>query len=278
LEKIRIATRDSKLAIYQAERFANLLIKSGYDVELMKVKTLGDHDKGKPLYELKQVGIFTSELNRMVIDGKAHFAVHSAKDLPSQLEDGVEISLYMDRDDYRDFFVSRIPMEKFKGVIGTSSKRRELFLKQALGFNDFKVIRGNLDTRLRKFQEGLFQAIIVAKAGLDRLGLSVPGEIIPESLIPPAPNQGIIAVTSMSGSQFSEIARKFQNEPVLWEASHERELMSRLGLGCHSAVGIKSDYTTKITKFSFTDGERRFDYVIKGEISDQDIKIISDNI
>ena len=278
MEKLRIATRDSKLAIFQAERFAKLLTQSGLNVEIIKAKTLGDHDTKSPLYELKQVGIFTSELNKMLIDGEAHFAIHSAKDLPSQLEDGVEISLFMDRDDYRDFFVSKGPMKNFKGIIGTSSKRRELFLKQSMGFKDFKIIRGNIDTRIRKFNEGIYDAIIVAKAGLDRLGIEVPGEVIPENIIPPAPNQGIIAVTSLIGSQYSKIARTLQNEAVLWEASHERELMSRLGLGCHNAVGIKSEYSTKTTKFSFTDGERRFDYLIKGEITDKDIKFISDNI
>jgi len=91
-----------------------------------------------PLYKLKQVGIFTSELNKMLIDGEAHFAIHSAKDLPSQLEDGVEISLFMDRDDYRDFFVSKGPMRNFKGIIGTSSKRRELFLKQS---RDLRILK-----------------------------------------------------------------------------------------------------------------------------------------
>ncbi len=278
METIRIATRDSLLAKVQAEKFGRILERLGFKVEYIYKKAVGDRDSAKPLYEVGKVGIFTSELNELLLNNKADFAVHSAKDLPTELEEGLEISLFLEREDYHDFFVSYHKLYGFKGVIGTSSKRRELFLKYFMPTAIFKVIRGNIDTRIRKFQEGQYEAIIVAKAGIDRLGISPPGEIIPENILPPAPNQGIIAVTSIKDSHFSNMAKQMQNPQLLWEAENERKLMKALDMGCHNAIGIKSTFSERITKFSFTDGVRRFDYEIHGEIEKEHIKEISDNL
>lgn len=278
MEEVRIATRESKLAMIQANKFGNLLESKGFTVRYVTVKSSGDIDTGKPLYEVGKVGIFTSELNELLISGEADFAVHSAKDLPSELEENIEISLFMDREDYRDFFVSNIEMEKFSGFIGTSSKRRELFLKYSMGFSKFKLIRGNIDTRIRKFMNREYDAIVVAKVALDRLKIKAPGEIISDSIIPPAPNQGIIAVTSLKGTRFSNIAKKFQRYETLWEATQERKLMEYLELGCHNAISIKADFPMRITRFSYTDGHKRFDHSIHGDVSMEDVKIIRENI
>jgi len=173
--KVVVGTRGSKLALAQTKRVVDKLREEGYDVEIKIIKSTGDIMKDKPLYEFKGSGAFVRTLEKALIEKKIDIAVHSYKDIPSKRLDGVSISAVLERDVPNDAFISRdgstIDTIKRNAVIGTSSLRRIAQLK--LYRNDFRFqnIRGNVDTRLRKLKDGLYDAIVLAEAGLIRLGL-----------------------------------------------------------------------------------------------------------
>ncbi|MDH4019970.1 MAG: hydroxymethylbilane synthase [Xanthomonadales bacterium] len=237
---LRIATRKSALALWQANHVQDLLIEShpGIEIELVKIVTQGDRILDRPLAEIGGKGLFLKELERAMLDGEADLAVHSMKDVPAEMAEGLVLDAVLPRANPYDALVSRngqllgdLPAGS---RIGTSSLRRKsqlLALRPDLEVDD---LRGNVDTRLRKLDEGQYDAIILACAGLQRLGL---GERITETLqMPdwlPASTQGIIGLQCrQDDSETRSLIEPLADSDTMVVASAERAVARVLEATC----------------------------------------------
>jgi hydroxymethylbilane synthase len=199
LTKLVIATRESRLALWQAEHVQALLAARGHQVELLGMTTRGDQILDRSLSKVGGKGLFVKELEVALEEGRADLAVHSLKDVPMDLPEGFTLACVMEREDPRDAFVSN-RFERFTdlpqgAVVGTSSLRRVVLLLARRPDLKIEPLRGNLDTRLRKLDEGQFDAIVLAAAGLKRLGLAarVRHEFEPADMLPAA-GQGALGI------------------------------------------------------------------------------------
>ncbi len=240
---IVVGTRGSKLALAQTYKVVERLRKKGEDVEVVVIRTAGDVMKDKPLYEFRGSGAFVRTLDTALAKGEIDVAVHSYKDVPSQRVEGTVIAAVLERDSPCDVLISskgeRLSEMSAGAVVGTSSLRRRAQFSRLRDDLRFENIRGNLDTRLRKLRDGLYDAIIVAEAGLIRLGIEVDYERFPPDVIVPSPNQGIIAVATRKGE---ENLVEFMNDGKTWiEAEVERAAIKELGIGCAVPAGIYAE-------------------------------------
>ncbi len=198
---IRIGTRGSKLALYQANKVSEKLKNLGYDVEIKIIKTTGDRVLNKKLSDIG-IGVFTKELDLALLNNEIDIAVHSLKDIPTVWNENLIIGAVLERDSYYDLLIWNKDKdfdEDSEIVIGTSSLRRRAFLKFLYPNVKFKLLRGNVDTRLRKLKEGLYDAIVLSEAGIIRLGIDLSDFKYKRLNILPAPAQGIIAVVQGRG-------------------------------------------------------------------------------
>jgi hydroxymethylbilane synthase len=250
---LRIATRTSNLALWQANFVADLLrsFESDQEVELVHVTTTGDRLGDVSLSGLGGVGVFTREIQRALLDRRADLAVHSLKDLPTEPVDGICLAAVPKRASPWDALVlphgASLPTAGVAGLppsarIGTGSLRRRaqlLFLRPDLQFLD---LRGNVETRLRKLDEGVCQALILAEAGLDRLGLSarISARLAPPELFP-AVGQGALGLECRSEDETVRPIVERLSQPATWSAVNaERRTLARLGAGCHAPVGVST--------------------------------------
>lgn len=250
--KVRIGTRKSKLALAQTEMFANALKKRFDDIEteIVCISTKGDKILDKPLAMIGGKGVFISELENALLNGEVDMAVHSAKDLPLELADGLEISSALKRGNYRDVLVTRknepIKNEE-KFIVGTGSLRRRGFIKKQYPLVQIKDIRGNVDTRLGKLMNGDYDGIILAAAGLERLSLynSEKYDVTPfeYSDFLPAPCQAIVVVESKTGSAISERLKEISHTETMLEFETERQIPKLLNADCGMPVGAFSKVT-----------------------------------
>lgn len=195
--KIVVGSRDSKLAVIQSEMVIEALRKAHpeIEVELLTMKTTGDKILDKTLDKIGGKGLFVKELDKALIDGKAHITVHSLKDMPMEVSEKLPLIAISKREDPRDVLVLPKGVDKLdpSKPIGSSSRRRQLHLEKLYPGVEIKPVRGNLQTRLRKLDEGEFSAIVLAYAGLSRLGLEdrISRIFSPEEMVPAA-CQGIL--------------------------------------------------------------------------------------
>jgi len=240
---LRVATRGSALARAQTEiAVAALRGAAGVETEVLVVRTSGDRSQHVPAALMEGQGWFTAELEQALLDGRADAAVHSAKDLPTELADGLVVAAYLRRADARDALVTRDGaslVELRAGArVGTSSPRREAFLRALRPDVRAVPMRGNVDTRLRKLDEGEVDALLLAAAGLDRLGL---GERASERLDPaqfvPAPAQGVIAVETRRDTEAAALCAAANDTHAAAAVRAEREVLRRLGAGCRLPLG-----------------------------------------
>ena len=250
--KVRIGTRKSKLALAQTEMFANALKKrfDDIDTEIVCISTKGDKILDKPLAMIGGKGVFISELENALLSGAADMAVHSAKDLPLELADGLEISSALQRGNYRDVLVARKnnPIQNREDfIVGTGSLRRQSFIKKIYPLVCIKVIRGNVDTRLGKLMNGDYDGIILAAAGLERLSLynSEKYAVTPfeYSDFLPAPCQAIVVAESKTGSAISERLKEISHTETMLEFETERQIPKLLNADCGMPVGAFSKVT-----------------------------------
>lgn len=237
---IRLATRRSPLAMAQAEIARQALLRAvpGRPVELLPMTTTGDERQQWSLAEKGGKGLFTSELERALVAGEADYAVHSGKDLPTEMNDGTEIVGFLPREDPRDVLVLREDLEGAPASIATGSPRRRDQL--ALRFRDVEwmEIRGSVETRLRKILEGYADATVLAAAGLNRLGIRARKGLRFEPLSVedsvPAAAQGAIAIQGREGEglPWAECLCLETTAAV----ALERRALRALGGGCHSAT------------------------------------------
>lgn len=250
MRRIVVGTRGSKLALAQAEKVVKKLEEEGYKPEIKIIKSMGDIMKDKPLHEFKGVGAFVRTLDLALADGKVDIVVHSYKDVPSDRVKGTVIAAVLERESPCDAFISRNgksldELEK-NSLIGTSSLRRRAQLKRYREDLRFKNLRGNLDTRLRKLRDGLYDAIVVAEAGLIRLNLvdKIDYQRLNPEIFVPSANQGIIAVATRVGEE--DLISFMNHEKTDLEAKIEREVIKGLGVGCAVPVGVYAELKGKV--------------------------------
>ena len=215
---LRIGSRGSQLALWQANHIKALLQQQGHEVEIEIIHTTGDKVTDVPLAKVGTKGMFTKEIEEALAAGKVDLAVHSLKDLPTELPKGFEIAAITERQDPRDAFCSRhyskIEDLPDKARVGTSSLRRQAQLKAIRPDLDIHPLRGNVDTRLRKLEEGQYDAIILASAGLKRLGKTeLIKQIIPAEIMCPAAGQGALGIEIREGDVKTRELLSFLNDP-----------------------------------------------------------------
>jgi hydroxymethylbilane synthase len=235
-----IATRESRLALWQAHFVRDCLkdCHQGLDVQILGMTTVGDHRLDRPLSEIGGKGLFTKELEIALLEGRAHLAVHSLKDVPMQLGEEFLLAAVMKREDPRDALVS----SRFKDLadlpagakIGTSSLRRAAQLKARFPNLTILPLRGNLDTRLGKLDQGEYDAIVLAAAGLKRLGLAQRiASYIPTDIMIPSPGQGALGIEIMARDQSTALRLQPLIDPDTTAAvSAERKVSMGLGGNC----------------------------------------------
>lgn len=244
LTTIRVGTRGSPLALRQAELVKERLeaLTSAGRVEIVPIRTSGDRLAQVTLADFGGKGLFVKEIEEALLEGRVDLGVHSLKDLPVTLPPGLCLAAFPPREDPRDVLLSLtrggIAGLPDGAVVGTSSLRRQALLLHARPDLRVEPIRGNLDTRLRKLQEGRYDAVVLAAAGLQRLGLvaSQAQLLSPEEFVPAA-GQGILAVQARMGDRpLLELLSGLDHTETRWQAQAERAFLQHLGAGCHTPV------------------------------------------
>ena len=247
--KLTIATRESPLALWQAEFVRDELMRAhpGLEVELLGMTSRGDQLLDVPLAKVGGKGLFVKELETALLDGSADIAVHSMKDVPMEFPQGLELGVICEREDPRDAFVSNTYASLAElpagAVVGTSSLRRECQLRARRPDLSVKFLRGNVNTRLRKLDEGEYDAIILASAGLIRLGFSERiAERIAEADSLPAGGQGAVGIELRSGdADTAQLLQAVHHEPTARRVIAERAMNRRLEGGCQVPIACYAE-------------------------------------
>lgn len=245
--KLVVATRGSKLSLLQTEELLAQIraVEPGIEFEIKIVKTTGDEVQDKPLYQIGVKGIFEKEVNLAVLRGEADIAVHSLKDLPSELSPGLVLAGFSKRAPPFDAVVSvaGYDLETLPrgALVGTSSVRRGEFVKAVRPDVRVEPLRGNVDTRINKILQGKYDAAIMAAAGIYRMYRDSPPVklvVLRPEVLPPPPGQGIVAAVVREGEGWLiDLLKKASDPRATVEATAEREFLRAVGAGCHVAVG-----------------------------------------
>jgi hydroxymethylbilane synthase len=243
MARLRIGSRGSQLALWQAHHISALLRERGHEVELDIIKTTGDKITDVALAKVGTKGMFTKEIEEALAEERIDLAVHSLKDLPTELSQGFEIAAVTTRENPRDVFCS----DKYASIgdlpraarVGTSSLRRQAQLKAVRPDLDIYPLRGNVDTRLRKLEAGEYDAIILAAAGLNRLGKTqLVRQVIPAEVMCPAAGQGALGIEIRAGDSITRQHLAFLDDAAARATTTcERALLNRLGGGCQVPIG-----------------------------------------
>lgn len=256
--KLTIATRESRLAMWQANHIKSLLEENGFEVELLGMTTEGDRRLDVTLNEIGGKGLFIKELEQALLDGRADLAVHSMKDVPMDLDDRFKIVAITEREDVRDAFVSNkyqsLDVMPQGSIVGTSSLRRQAQIKKNYKHLEIRSLRGNLDTRLRKLDDGEYDAIILAAAGLRRLELGdrITNYIDPQVVIP-APGQGALGIEILREREdlietLGILTHIETTICVVGERAFSRRLggSCRLPLAAHAVIGPHNTFSMRV--------------------------------
>ncbi len=244
---VALGTRGSKLALVQAETCAARLRATGMEVEVIIIRTTSEHHPEMPLAVIDQRDIFTRQLDEALLKGEIDLAVHSLKDVPTELPAGITLAACTERHDPSDALVSdeRYTVEGLPrgAVVATSSLRRRAQLLHRRPDLEIVPIRGNVDTRVRKMREGAADAVVLARAGLERLGLDVPHTVIPPDVVLSAVGQGALAVATLEDHPlYSHVRDVLNHEPTERAVRAERAMLGALEGGCRVPVGASGDF------------------------------------
>lgn len=280
---VRIATRASNLAMWQSEHIAGLLRTAAPNIaiELVQVSTTGDVDRTQPLSEMGGVGVFTREVQRAVLDGRADIAVHSLKDLPTDHVPGLVLAGVPERERRFDALIlpagssiaglSALPC---RARIGTGSLRRQAQLLHQRNDLELHNIRGNVETRIRKLDAGEFDAIVLAQAGLYRLGFAGRISLVlqPPVMLPAVGQAAIGIECRTDDTPLAAILDRVSDPVARAEVTLERTCLSALRAGCHAPVGvwarIESDALVADGVVLSADGAQRIHAAVNGSMSD----------
>ncbi|WP_312900539.1 hydroxymethylbilane synthase [Chryseobacterium taichungense] len=239
MKSIRIGTRNSALALWQAREVARHLQNSNYLTEIVPIVSSGDKNLHQPLYALGITGVFTRDLDIALLNDEIDIAVHSLKDVPTNLPENLEIVAYLERDYPQDVLIrkeSARDKEFHELKLATSSLRRRAFWLKNFPNAEFSDIRGNIQTRLKKLEEGDFDATILSLAGIKRMKMDIDYEMI--SFMIPAPSQGVIAVAGHSDKkEINEILGMINHKPTQICVEMERNFLNTLEGGCTAPIG-----------------------------------------
>ena len=247
MARLRIGSRGSQLALWQANHISALLRQRGHEVELEVIKTTGDKITDVALAKVGTKGMFTKEIEEALAEGRINLAVHSLKDLPTELSPGFEIAAVTTRENPRDVFCSHkyASMEDLpRGArVGTSSLRRQAQLRAVRPDVDIHPLRGNVDTRLRKLEAGEYDAIILAAAGLNRLGKTESvRQVIPAGVMCPAAGQGALGIEIRAEDTITRQHLLFLDDAAARATTTcERALLNKLGGGCQVPIGALAE-------------------------------------
>jgi len=245
-----IATRESRLALWQAEHVQALLQSRGHEVGLLGMTTRGDQILDRSLSKVGGKGLFVKELEVALEEGRADLAVHSLKDVPMELPEGFTLGCVMEREDPRDALVSNryasladLPQGS---VVGTSSLRRVVLLRALRPDLRIEPLRGNLDTRLRKLDDGQYEAIVLAAAGLKRLGLGARiRQIFEPSEMLPAAGQGALGIEVRSSRpEVADLLAPLAHQPTWLAVAAERAVSRAMGGSCSMPLAAHARFTS----------------------------------
>ena len=263
--KIKIATRGSALALWQSEHIADLLKQNGHEVELLTMKTKGDVILDTPLAKIGGKGLFTKELENALLSGDADIAVHSLKDVRTRFEEGLELACVCARAEVSDALLSM----KYASLndlpqgakVGTTSLRRQMQIRAMRADLELISLRGNVNSRIQKLKDGVFDAIVLASAGIDRLNLSSLVKFV--SVLPtvPAMGQGALGIEIASAnSAIKEAIIFLDDEKTRVETTVERAFVDTLNGGCQAPIGVnavlKGDEITVKAVLGLVDGSQ----------------------
>lgn len=251
MKNIRIGTRNSPLAMWQAESVAAKLRQLGCETEIVPIVSSGDKHLDLPLYAMGITGVFTRDLDIALLQKEIDIAVHSLKDVPTQLPENVELVAYLERDFPQDILV-RSSAAKNKDLkdlkIATSSLRRRAFWAKEFPHTEFTDIRGNVQTRLRKLDEGVADATMFSRAGIERLGLPVVYDELPMMIS--APSQGVVAVAGLSENvEINKIVKKISDTKTQICVEIERDFLAVLEGGCTAPIGAFAEFNENQIRF-----------------------------
>lgn len=250
---VRIGTRKSDLAMWQTNHVAALLRQhygSGLEIEIVKITTEGDRVQDRPLHEIGGKGLFVKGIEQELLRGSVDLAVHSMKDLPARTPEGLEIACAPPREDARDALVGPSGMSLAQlpaGTrVGTGSLRRGALVRRINPDVEVVGLRGNVPTRVRKVDDGELDAVILAAAGLRRLGMAERmAEVLDPEQFCPSPAQGILALECRAGDdRIKTLLRPLEHEPTAICAAAERAFLQRLEAGCTVPVGCHARLTS----------------------------------
>jgi hydroxymethylbilane synthase len=247
MARLRIGSRGSQLALWQANHISDQLRNRGLISDIEIIKTTGDKITDVALSKVGTKGMFTKEIEEALVEGRVDLAVHSLKDLPTELSADFEIAAVTTREDPRDVLCSA----KFSSIkdlpqnanVGTSSLRRQAQLKAIRPDLRIHPLRGNVDTRLHKLESGEYDAIILAAAGLNRLGkTNLVRQVIPASIMTPAAGQGALAIEIRHGDIATRALLSFLDDSGARSTTTcERALLNKLGGGCQVPIGALAE-------------------------------------
>ena len=243
MNKLKIGTRNSPLALWQAQEVESKLKTLGFETEIVPIISSGDKNLNQPLYALGITGVFTKDLDIALLNKEIDIAVHSLKDVPTQLPHNIQISAVLERDFPEDVLVRNddsepLDIEVLK--IATSSLRRRAFWLKEFPETEFTDIRGNVQTRLKKLDDGIADATIFSLAGIKRMNLDITYEQIPFLL--QAPSQGVVAIASLSDNdKLNERLKTISHKETEICVTIEREFLKTLEGGCTAPIGAKAE-------------------------------------
>ena len=241
---MKVGTRGSNLAVTQTKSIISQLSKIiNEEIDMEIIKTTGDKITDSQLYSIDVKGIFTKELDKAVLEEDVDFAVHSLKDLPTELAGDLEIVAVPERESPNEVLISSYKWDELPegASIGTSSLRREAFCNYHGKNLNIKPIRGNIDTRVKKVINGEYDATIMAEAGLNRLSLSNHiREVFPVDYFTPAAGQGALAVVARHDSSVRETLEKLNHFNSVQEVTAEKAVLAELGVGCQWPLGVSA--------------------------------------
>lgn len=252
MKSLTVATRGGALAIAQSEYVIATLkrIHPGLEINIKEITTTGDKDRRTALWTLKETGFFTSQVEDALTAHEADFAVHSFKDLPTAQRKGLTIGAVFDRNFVEDCLVAKEPVDSIDQLpadakVGTSSLRRIAQLKHLRADLEPLPIRGNVHTRLRKLDTNEFDAVLLARAGLERLGLADRiSFIFDPAVFIPAPAQGALGIqTRANDTETNEIIAAIDDKNARITTAAERKILTTMQCGCHAPVGAYAEVT-----------------------------------
>ena len=273
---IRIGTRNSPLAMWQAKEVEQKLQNLGYETVLVPVLSSGDKNLNQPLYSLGITGVFTKDLDIALLNNEIDIAVHSLKDVPTILPQNIEVSAVLERDFPQDVLV-RKSSSKNKDLaelkIATSSLRRRAFWSEKFPNTQFSDIRGNVQTRLKKLEEGDFDATLFSLAGIKRMEMELEYEML--DFMISAPSQGVVAISSrVDDVETKAILQKINHKTTQICVEIERNFLRTLEGGCTAPIGAIAVFEDNKIKFSgrlnSLDGSKTINVVEEFEYDDSE--------